>query len=312
MCFKKKMFVGKINIKKETSRLIKELSFHWPIGNHLKRVRWTQQKDIFEILLRPVVEDECRNNCSISSILEGTDVNRTGLMDSVSLLDVSKFPVLTHQQYKDAKEYWPVQFREDKNIERMLEDSFFCVDEKKKIATFMKMSLGAAQYGDDKVGCVVVDPMTSEIIAIAHDRRTSHPIQHAVMVAVELVSSSQGGGAWNIDSEHVYHKPFSKEEMENIIAEMKKSNPDKDAKKFLPYLCTGYDIYISREPCVMCAMALVHSRIRRVFYAHPSPHGALGTQCRLHLQDGLNHHYEVFRVELNAAAENCKQSGCDS
>ncbi|GBM02818.1 putative inactive tRNA-specific adenosine deaminase-like protein 3 [Araneus ventricosus] len=247
---REKMFVGKINIKKETSRLIKELSSHWPIGSHLKRVRWTQQKDIFEILIRPVMEDEL-HNCSVSSILGDMDINRTGLMDSVTVLDVPKFPVLTHRQYKEAKEYWPVQFREDKNIERVLEDSFFSVDEKKTIATFIKMSLGAAQYGDDKVGCVVVDPTTSETIAIAHDRRDSHPIQHSVMVAVELVSRSQGGGSWNIDSEHVYHKPFSKEEMENKIAEIKKSNPDKDAKKFLPYLCTGYDIYISREPCVM-------------------------------------------------------------
>ncbi|GFR27272.1 hypothetical protein TNCT_544491 [Trichonephila clavata] len=41
-----KMYVGKVNEKKETSRLIKELSSHWPLTgrSHLKRVRWTQQK----------------------------------------------------------------------------------------------------------------------------------------------------------------------------------------------------------------------------------------------------------------------------
>ncbi|GFR02928.1 hypothetical protein TNCT_423121, partial [Trichonephila clavata] len=43
---KQKMYVGKVNEKKETSRLIKELSSHWPLTgrSHLKRVRWTQQK----------------------------------------------------------------------------------------------------------------------------------------------------------------------------------------------------------------------------------------------------------------------------
>ena len=25
-----------------------------------------------------------------------------------------------------------------------------------------------------------------------------------------------------------------------------------------PYLCTGYECYVLREPCTMCAMALVH------------------------------------------------------
>ncbi|XP_055951635.1 probable inactive tRNA-specific adenosine deaminase-like protein 3 [Argiope bruennichi] len=312
---REKMFVGKINIKKETSRLIKELSSHWPVGNHLKRVRWTEQKDIFEILIRPVGEDESLHLSSISSILKRTDINTTGLMDSVIVREVPKYPVLTHQQYKEAKEYWPVQFREDKNVENLLADSFFSTDEKRKISVYLKMALNVACYGDDKVGCVIVDPMTSETIAIAHDRRKSHPIQHAMMVAVDLVAQSQGGGSWNIDSEHVSHKPFSKEEMEDKIAKIKESNPDKDAvKTALPYLCTGYDIYVSREPCVMCAMALVHSRIRRVFYAHRSPRGALESQCKLHLQDGLNHHYEVFRVELKTTTEKSKESeiDCDS
>jgi len=42
-------------------------------------------------------------------------------------------------------------------------------------------------------------------------------------------------------------------------------------------------------------MALVHSRIRRVFYgSNDSDIGALGSRYNLHVQEGLNHHYEVF------------------
>ncbi|KAA8544564.1 hypothetical protein F0562_022576 [Nyssa sinensis] len=52
-----------------------------------------------------------------------------------------------------------------------------------------------------------------------------------------------------------------------------------------PYLCTGYDIYLIWEPCTMCAMTLVHQRIRRIFYALPNGNaGALGSVHRL--QDG--------------------------
>lgn len=51
------------------------------------------------------------------------------------------------------------------------------------------------------MGCLIVDPAASEVIAVAHDCRDSHPLQHAVMVAVDLVARSQGGGVWEINSE---------------------------------------------------------------------------------------------------------------
>lgn len=46
-------------------------------------------------------------------------------------------------------------------------------------------------------------------------------------------------------------------------------------------------------------MALVHQRIRRIFYAFPNPNaGALGSVHRLQGEKSLNHHYAVFRVLL--------------
>ena len=45
-------------------------------------------------------------------------------------------------------------------------------------------------------------------------------------------------------------------------------------------------------------MALVHSRILRVFYGSSHQEGALGSKYKLHVQHGINHHYEVFRGVL--------------
>lgn len=68
-----------------------------------------------------------------------------------------------------------------------------------------------------------------------------------------------------------------------------------------PYMCTGYDCFLVQEPCIMCAMGLVHSRLQRVVYCRPDPSfGALGGRCRLHAQRSLNHHYTVFHLPLKA------------
>jgi len=44
-----------------------------------------------------------------------------------------------------------------------------------------------------------------------------------------------------------------------------------------------------------CAMALVHSRVQRVYYGSSDGEGALGSRFKVHVQPGLNHHYMVFQ-----------------
>ncbi|RNF27286.1 putative deaminase [Trypanosoma conorhini] len=63
-----------------------------------------------------------------------------------------------------------------------------------------------------------------------------------------------------------------------------------------PYLANNIDLFVSHEPCVMCSMALVHSRVRRVFYSFANPaHGGLGSVYSIHTISSLNHHFRVFR-----------------
>lgn len=57
---------------------------------------------------------------------------------------------------------------------------------------------------------------------------------------------------------------------------------------------------LEHEPCAMCAMAMVHGRIKAAFVLKSSSNGAFWTNCQLHLNPKLNHHYDVFRVTLDS------------
>ena len=60
------------------------------------------------------------------------------------------------------------------------------------------------------------------------------------------------------------------------------------------YRLSGTTLYVSLEPCFMCAGALIHARVERVvFGAKDSRAGALGSVFNLAENPDLNHQLEV-------------------
>lgn len=54
------------------------------------------------------------------------------------------------------------------------------------------------------------------------------------------------------------------------------------------------DLYVTKEPCAMCAGALVHVRMRRVIFGCADPRsGGAGGLVNLLQMPGLNHHCEI-------------------
>ena len=57
---------------------------------------------------------------------------------------------------------------------------------------------------------------------------------------------------------------------------------------------TDCDLYVTKEPCAMCAGAIVHTRIRRVIFGCADPAaGAAGSMINLLQMQSLNHRCEI-------------------
>lgn len=62
------------------------------------------------------------------------------------------------------------------------------------------------------------------------------------------------------------------------------------------YRLPDCELYVTLEPCAMCAMALLHARVKRVVFAAPDPKtGAAGSVIDLFAQPKLNHHCSLTR-----------------
>jgi tRNA(adenine34) deaminase len=60
------------------------------------------------------------------------------------------------------------------------------------------------------------------------------------------------------------------------------------------------DLYVTKEPCPMCAGAIVHTRIRRVIFGCPDIRaGAAGTVMNLLQHNALNHRSLITSGVLN-------------
>lgn len=129
------------------------------------------------------------------------------------------------------------------------------------------------------VSALIVKNDRKHLVTQAVSSTEIHPLNHAVINAINNVSE-------------IHQKAKSNACHIDLIKEYQDD-----------YLCTDYECFLSQEPCIMCAMALVHSRIKRVFVY-------CGNQCdecndqpytthKLHIHTSLNHRYEVWKIFPN-------------
>ncbi|KAF2280489.1 cytidine deaminase-like protein [Westerdykella ornata] len=169
----------------------------------------------------------------------------------------------------------------------------------------------------EQVGCVVVDNSNGrqEIIALAGDCRWRSPLgeaepkegqgnvmAHAVQRAIAIVAKKRlraaGKDELILDRTLFCDTPLT--DLEAQVFEV-----DNIARN--GYLCVDLDIYVTHEPCVMCSMAILHSRFKRCIFGTRMPFtggltadpvkGRVGEN--VHVEKGLGHGIFWRPSELN-------------
>ncbi|PVH94576.1 cytidine deaminase-like protein [Periconia macrospinosa] len=133
----------------------------------------------------------------------------------------------------------------------------------------------------ENIGCVVVGSKGGEpeVVAVAGDCRWRSPagnaeshdgrgnaMAHSVQRAIAMVAKkrlrSSGANPTLLDRSLFGDVP---------LTDVERPYYEKDNVSGNGYLCVDLDIYLTHEPCVMCSMAILHSRFRRCVFANRMP-----------------------------------------
>ena len=170
------------------------------------------------------------------------------------------------------------------------------------VALHMRRAIAEAEEarrrGDAPVGAVIVDSATGAVVGSAGAHDSTHPLRHASMCVIENVAARQRREKCKVAE--------TKSGSVGASTQSISRGRGAAAPSHGQYLCTGFDVYTTREPCVMCAMALLHSRVRRVIYGRKNEAcGGLGSRFRVHEIAQLNHHFQVYRLTGGDVFEEC-------
>ncbi|MCX7821881.1 MAG: tRNA adenosine(34) deaminase TadA [Syntrophobacterales bacterium] len=77
----------------------------------------------------------------------------------------------------------------------------------------------------------------------------------------------------------------------------------KAAKRVSNYRLVGCSLYVTLEPCIMCYGAIIHARIKRLFFGAYDPKAGAGTVFGLFSSSLFNHRVEITGTLLREDCE---------
>ena len=205
----------------------------------------------------------------------------------VRIIPVPLLPPTSNEHAKLwSQDYWPTVYKKNNPFGPHPSIVFRSESEIRPFAgTWMALAKSAGvEVSDGRVGepigAVVVDPTGSGsplAVGVAGDARwrrdvgferqgSGNVIAHAVMRAIGMVCSKRRTVA---GEQQATPSPNLFEEQPLTATEHAVNS--QHTMKPGGYLCVGLDIYVTHEPCVMCSMAILHSRFSRVIFGRRMP-----------------------------------------
>lgn len=193
-------------------------------------------------------------------------------------------PTSDLQAQEWSRQYWPTVYR--KHNPFGAQPATFAraaAEMQDSVSTYMNLAREVAQSASGEsigqpVGVVVVDrsqPIAPSVVLACHDARwydfgsgcsrqsNGNVMAHAVMRAIGLIARKRR----EVSETERDTTGSSGESFADIpLTDFEKTTYNGSSIPLGGYLCLDLEFYITHEPCVMCSMALVHSRVGRVVF----------------------------------------------
>ncbi|KAK6459467.1 tRNA-specific adenosine-34 deaminase subunit [Scheffersomyces xylosifermentans] len=182
----------------------------------------------------------------------------------VYLIEVPRYAPSTKEISQQwSARYWPISWKGNPN-HQFLNNVDFDIKRGKEIVRTLFDELQSNDYDSRSVS--IFTKQNGEILCKTSYNGSNDPYDHSIMKGIEEISL--------------------------LEKKSRNRNDGEDSN----YLCQNLTVYCSHEPCVMCSMALVHSRIGRIIYLKESlGSGGLESNYQLGDRDGLNWTFEIWK-----------------
>lgn len=256
-----------------------------------------KDKDQVESLLAPFVEEV------------HTKYPHLYFPGTIELRTTVKYQADSKQESQEwaEKSGWPLMWRGNVKAiptKMSVRDEQQAVKYTKKLLRYMQDLRTSNESNNNnrspEIGVLIVDPEQDVELVFATDERDflHDPLRHAALIAIEQVAAKMA------EEEKQEQEGILKQK---VISKTTVVTSGSATTLVGGYLCRGYHVYMSHEPCGMCSMGLLHSRISRLVYIRDQAYtGGINYESgglSIHDQRQLNWKYEAWKYVGDDSSE---------